>query len=31
VLLNLATVLDREATAEEAQMSTYSYYAAMVA
>jgi len=31
VLMNLATVLDREVRAEEEQMSTYSYYTAMVA
>jgi hypothetical protein len=29
--MSLATVLDREAPAEEEQMSTYSYYTEMVA
>ncbi|MGA3047051.1 MAG: hypothetical protein ABSD67_10535 [Terracidiphilus sp.] len=31
VLLNLATVLDREVSAEEEQTSNYSYYTEMVA
>jgi hypothetical protein len=29
--MNLATVLDRAVPADEEQMSTYSYYTAMVA